>query len=289
MNGTIVHHVLGTLSVEGTPDSVFEPLGWFLDPARFEGACKVWRSRFRRSAVYSSLPVNARPSREEQAVQDCLTVYTDRNYRKAKVREEQFARAVLGACRWMERAGWVLPSIGGEPRRRDQRKWYPYNRGENARSPSPSAIVVATFNAAEDREALTGAGCDDVPGPMVAVPGGPSGRGATEGRMVRTERVVREWTERDAEGELQVLCEVITGWTMERGRGRAESLPDCKVNAGTPAPLSRFIRQTRPAVAAWQPDADQPGPVCDRTTCRPSDPAEMVWVEAGPRYYRAIH
>ena len=280
-----IHAVLGRMDVEGTPGTVFQPLGWMMDPGRWEAARRVWASRYRRSAHYLSVPPAMRASRLEEAVENCTTVYLTTDYEKAGVTDEQFARAVLRAGRWMERAGWILPQTGDAPRRRRERKWYPYNRGENSRSPSPAAIAHAARFSREDRAALTGEGCDDAPGPIVAVAGGPSGRGPTDGTMERTETVVREWVTPDSDGNLDIHTEIETGWRMNRGRGRAETLPACRVNGGTPAPLARFIRQAMPIGQAWRADADNPGPVCNRETCRPIDPAGVLWVrDAGERH-----
>ena len=108
---------------------------------------------------------------------------------------------------------------------------------------------------------------DDIPGKMVAVPGGPGGRGLTDGKMVPTVRIVREWIERG-----EPMAEIVTGWKMERKRGRARTYGACVVNAGKPAPRNRYR-------------APAPG---QRTVARDAGPRSMVPAyHPDPEAYRA--
>lgn len=237
----VKHRLFGTLGTEPIPGTVFNPRDYLADPGRFRDCLAWWEYKARRYGVGAGLPRALQESAIAQAGQDTLSVFLDRNYRKAGITADECTRAVMGAAAYMARSGYRASALGDSPvstggktRRKDTRKWYPFNRAQNCKSPNSATIVAESINAAEDRAALVGLG-DDIPGKMVAVPGGPGGRGLTDGKMIPTVRIVREWIERG-----EPMAEVETGWKMDRKRGRARQYAPCMVNAGKPAPRNRY-------------------------------------------------
>jgi hypothetical protein len=239
----INHRLFGTLGNQPVPGTVFNPHHYLADPGRFRDCLAWWEYKARRNGVGAGLPKALRESAIAQAGQDTLQVFLDRDYKAAGITADECSRAVMSAAAYMQRAGYRLSSIGDGPRlrRMKDRKWHPYNRAQNARTPNPAAIVAITLYASEDREALHGDG-DDIPGETVNVPGGPGGRGVTDGKMVATMDIVREWVERG-----EPMAEIVTGWKMERKRGRARRYAPCTVTAGKPAKPRRYARQSIPA------------------------------------------
>jgi hypothetical protein len=243
----IRHPAFGALSVPPAPGTVFDPLPLFLDPQRLPMLLKYWERRAARFGVGDGLSRKLKRAAIEQAGQDALQVFLDRDYEAAKITADDVTRAILGTARYMDRAGWRISQVGDGARRRDARKWFPLNRAENARTPNPAAIVAASYNAAEDREALMGAG-DDLPGVPVAVTGGKR-RAPGHGKMVRTVKVLRDWVERDAAGELQEMAEIETGWRMDRRRGCEQDYPACVVTDGRKMPKPHHTPTATPAAA----------------------------------------
>jgi hypothetical protein len=240
------HRLFGKMITAPATGTVFNPRHYLADPGRFKDCLYWWRYKAQRAGVGEGLPAMLRESALEQAAQDTLQVFLDRDYEEAGITEDEPARAVMGAAAFMRQAFYRLPSEGDNPRTRRRRLWYPYNRAVNTGTPNPAAIVAATFNATEDRTALMGEG-DDMPGEPVNVPGGPGGRGLTDGKMILADRTVREWVERDCYGELQEMAEVETYWKMDRKRGRAKTYRACVVTDGKPAPRNRHKPATKPA------------------------------------------
>lgn len=231
---TIRHRLFGRIVTDSAPGTVFDPLPYLACPGRFRDCLAWWAYKAARAGVGEGMPRRERESAIEDAAQNTLQVFLDRDYDEAGITADEPARAVMGAAAFMARAQYRLPTAGDAPRSRDRRLWFPYNRARNAGAPSPAAIVQTSYNAAEDRAALLG-DCDDMPGEVVSVPGGPSGRGLTDGKMVPTVKVLRTYV---LHGE--DFFEVETGWKMDRKRGRKENLPPCTVNAGKPMPRNRF-------------------------------------------------
>lgn len=226
------HRLFGLIVTAPAPGTVFNPMHYLADPGRFRDCLAWWRYKAARAGVGDGLPRDLREARLEQAAQDTLSVFLDRDYAAAKITADECTRAVVGAAAYMRRAFYHLPQVGDQPRRRDSRKWYPYNRSLNAGTPNPAAIVAASYNAAEDRAALMGEG-DDIPGEPVAVPGG-KGQPRGDGKMVPTTRVLREWIERGEE-----LAEIETGWKMDRRPGFEQVYPACIVTDGQSMPSRR--------------------------------------------------
>jgi hypothetical protein len=239
----VTHRLFGKMVTAPATGTVFNPRHYLADPGRFKDCLYWWRYKAQRAGVGDGLPAMLRESALDQAAQDTLQVFLDRDYKEAGITEDEPARAVMGAAAFMRQAFYRLPSEGDNPRSRDRRLWHPYNRAVNAGTPNPAAIVAATFNATEDRTALMG-DCDDMPGEPVNVPGGPGGRGLTDGKMAPTERIVAE---RIVDGE--TLVDIETGWKMVRKRGRAKTYRACVVTDGKPAPRNRHKPAAKPAAA----------------------------------------
>ena len=274
---TITHRLFGSIVTAPAPGTVFNPLCYLADPGRFKDVMWWWRYKASRALVGYGLQTAAREALLDLAEQDTLQVFLDRDYKAAGITDDEPTRAVMGAAAFMRRGYYRLPQVGDQPRRRDYRMWFPYNRALNAGTPNPAAVVATSFNAAEDREALCGA-CDDAPGKAVSVPGGPGGRGLTDGHMERTEVVVREWCERDHAGEMQEYVTTETGYRMSRKRGRARKYPPCVVIKGKPMPRNRH----KPEAPAMRSIPAMEG---DGTAWRASDP---VWQEVSPGHYVSL-
>ena len=228
----IRHRLFGLIVTNPAPGTVFNPRDYLADPGRFRDCMAWWKYKAARAGVGDGLPRGLREARLEQAAQDTLSVFLDRDYGKAKITADEPTRAVMGAAAYMRRAYYILPQVGDQPRRRNCRAWYPYNRALNAGTPNPSRIVAASFNATEDRAALMGEH-DDAPGDTVAVAGG-RGQPQGDGKMVATMRILRQWVERGEE-----FAEIETGWKMDRKRGKHREYLPCIVTGGKPQPRRR--------------------------------------------------
>lgn len=278
----IRHRLFGLLGTSPAPGTAFDPLHYLTDPGRLRDLLEWFRYRAGRAGVGSGLPRALRESAIEDAAQGALERFIDRDYRAEGITADEPARAILGTARYMDRAHWR----NGNGRRQEDRKWTPYNRGQNSKSANPAAIVAASLNAAEDRAALTGEGCDETMRlGTVAIPGG-AGRPLGEGKMVRTERIVRDWVEFDPEtGERRELAEVETGWRMDRRYGFRQEYPASTVAYAADGTETRRFNPPAP------PSAGIPSlPHGERVTMRPGDgPAyaadPVAYREALREYY----
>lgn len=235
------------------PGTVFDPLPVFRDPGMLPALQNWWERRAWRAGCGEGLPAAIRRAAVAQAADAMLTVFLDRDYAREGITASELFRAVATAFGVVRRNRWSAPA---DTRNVGKGRWFPWNRAQNSRSPSPAAIFHAARGTAEDTAALVGPGCDDEPtGATVPVPGGVRDV-PNHGRMVRTERVLREWVETDpATGERRELAEVETGWTMDRGRAhrtRMDFAP-CAVDPGRRAPLARFIPTAPPAAGVAPP------------------------------------
>ena len=268
---------------EPEPGTVFDPLPAFFDPQELPVALAFFRRRASRDGVGAGLSNDERAAALDEAAQRGLRLFIDRDYSRSGLTAACRVAAYLSAAAYMRRAQWREGSSGREydRGRRARGNAALFNRAAGSRAGhSPAAIVRAAEGVPGGLDALTGRGCDDLPGEAVTIPGGPSGRGATDGKIERVETVTRDRIETDAEGRRWQTTETVTGWRMARGRGRASTLPPATVTAGRPAPLARFVRQPLPTLAAWTPDG---GPVCNRTTAVPAGD----WIATGPgEWYR---
>lgn len=255
----IRHWLFGALAVQPVPGTVFDPRAFFLDPARLEHCLTYWRSRARRDGCGAGLSARLRESALDQAAQACLSHFMDADYRRLGITADEFARAVLLAYKRCRRAFWndAQGDRDAARQRRAVRKgWRPFNRAQASRTPDPARIVHAADALGMDPGTVTGEGiCDEIPGGLVTIPGGPSGRGETDGKMVNV--TLRERVRFIPGGafcrERVGLVDIETGWRMVRGRGWAQTLPPCTVREGIAAPRPVF----RPAPV---PQEGQPRP-----------------------------
>jgi hypothetical protein len=234
---------------EPEPGSVFDPMPLFFDPQELPLALAFFRRRASRDGVGAGLSNDERAAALDEAAQRGLRLFLDRDYSRSGLTAACRVAAYLSAAAYMRRAQWREGSHGREYDRGRKARGNAalYNRAAGSRAGhSPAAIYHAARGSAEDMAALVGTGCDDIPGEAVTIPGGPSGRGATDGKMERVETVARDRIETDDTGRRWQVTETVTGWRMARGRGRASTLPPATVNAGRPAPLARFVRQPLP-------------------------------------------
>ena len=266
-----VHPVVGQLRMPPAPGTAFNPYHYLTDPGRFAAVLGFFRWRAQRKGVGAGLSRRDRASALEDAAQSAVRLLTDRDYAREGIDADGCAWAVLSTAARMDRCHWLdraenTGSVDRPDRKHAAGNSVLYNRAAATRAGLSPAVIVAHGHG-EDRAALTGEGCDDVPGKAVAVPGGPSGRGATDGVMERYENVVATVIESETAGRSlagPVRSEVtttLTGWRMVRGRGRAETLPPALVVSGRPMPRDRHDRPTAPATRA---------PVENRTTARPT-------------------
>lgn len=220
------HRLWGRMDHPPAPGTVFDPLPFLADPGRFRDVVAYFEYRARRWGVGAGQPRHIRESAVADAGQNALARFIDRDYKAAGITADEVAKAIMGAARYMDRAHWRAP--GGTVENRE-REWFPYNRAQNSRSPDPAAIVAASFNAAEDREALMGAACDETL--FVGeqwFPGG-KGRPLGNGKMLATERVVRTVCRTIPGGPFckdsirETLVTVETGWKMDRRYGFAQT------------------------------------------------------------------
>jgi hypothetical protein len=248
----------GKVVVPPVPGTVFEPLSVFLDPGKLPALLKYWANRARRDGCGDGLPRAQRRAVCENAAQVCLSYFMDADYGALGITADETVRAILIAYRLARRRFWRDAAESKDyDRQRKQTGWYPYNRAQNSRTADPARI----FHAADTlgmspAVVLDGAGAEDIPGDTVTVPGGPSGRGETDGKMVCvTIRDVAVNVSGGAFCQARMELNVIeTRWRMKRGRGKARRLQACTVNAGQPANRGKYRQpapgpQTVPSVA----------------------------------------
>lgn len=311
---TIRHWLLGSLAVTPVPGTVFDPVAFFLDPSRLRDILAYWEARARRDGCGAGLPRALRAAACEQAAQACLSYFLAADYRRLGVTGDEFARAVLMAYKQARRRFWrdVDAHRDAERERRAVAKgWRPWNRAQNSRTPDPARIVHAADAMGMDPNAVDGRGVtDEVPGDLFIVPGGPAGRGETDGRMECV--TVRDIVHNQRGGafcaarlELQTTE---TRWRMVRGRGRATMLPPCVVREGVPMPRGRFAPGPMPGqiadalrphqgdgIGTWQPlaplppvDAGAAALAVERLLCGRAA-REAADNQYGSRAYRVTH
>jgi hypothetical protein len=278
---TIRHGVLGPLSVEPEPGTVFDPLPWFYFGGFLKALLAYFSYRAGRSGVGNGMPRQARAAALEDAAQAALEDFIDRDYAAAEITAPEIARAVLSTIGRMKRNGWRATRAGA-----DTVQWFPYNRGMDSRTPNPAAIVAAvdqfpdgqSVTGLDPMAALTGAGTDEQKVHRLNTPGGRC-RPRNHGKM-RPERIVRQWVERVPFVSVETLangggtaeklamdCErAVMGWTMVRGYSKSVAFPAARVwRTLDGVHTRRFSQYQPPQGMAW---ADDGGPVCGLTTRR---------------------
>jgi hypothetical protein len=261
----IVHPDLGTLR-QGASGAPFDALWYLTCPGRYDALRAFFRKRAARAMrkgkigtrhgeqelTHGRVGRDARASILEDAVTAAMDMFIHRDYAADGIDNDSPGLAALSVAAYMDRSKWkgmdaIRHGDGDGP------EWYPFNRVRAAACPTPSAILSALETVPDSTaDMLTGAGADDVPGPMVNVIGGPSGRGPTDGRMEWRETVTADYIESRPGGAFcrervrEHVTETMGEWKMKRGRGRKAVLPPCRVNAGMPAPLARYVRQPMP-------------------------------------------
>jgi hypothetical protein len=261
----IVHPDLGTLR-QGASGVPFDALWYLTCPGRYDALRAFFRKRAARAMrkgkigsrhgdqelTHGRIGRDARASILEDAVTAAMDMFIHRDYAADGIDNDSPGLAALSVAAYMDRSKWkgmdaIRHGDGDGP------EWYPFNRARAASCPTPSAILSALETVpGSTADMLTGAGADDVPGPMANVIGGPSGRGPTDGRMEWRETITADYIESRPGGAFcldrvrEHVTETMGEWKMKRGRGRKALLPPCRVNAGMPAPLARYVRQPIP-------------------------------------------
>ena len=254
--------MFGRVVVAPVPGTVFEPLPVFLDPGKLPALLKYWSARARRDGCGDGLPKEQRKAACENAAQVCLSYFLEADYAALGITADEVVRAILMAYRLARRRFWRDAAESKDyDRQRKQTGWFPYNRAQNSRTPDPARIFHAADSLGMAPDViLEGCGMDDIPGDTVAVPGGPSGRGETNGKMeCVTVRDVALNVNGGAFGRTRLELNMVEArWRMKRGRGKAKTLQPCTVNAGQPANVGRY---RQPAPGPWAVSRDS-GPRC---------------------------
>jgi hypothetical protein len=252
-----IRHQFGPIAPAPEPGTVFDPLPLFFDPGFLPAVLAWWTFKAYRAGCGDGLPANLRKARCEQAAQDTLTLFLDRDYDAAGITASETLRAVSTAFGMMRRALFRSPM----DHRPGERAWFPFNRAEASKSPNPAAIVAASFNAAEDREALQGDGKEEAPAGEVSIAGGkrrPNGHG----KMIRARVVERTTVEnvpfvtaeslaagRSICGRITVETETAREWwKMDRRRGYEQTYRPGTVRDSRQVSRPRF-KQTPPPAA----------------------------------------
>jgi hypothetical protein len=247
----------GKVVVPSIPGTVFDPLALFLDPGKLPALLQYWENRSRRDGCGDGLPKHLRKAACENAAQVCLSYFIDADYKALGITADEVVRAILMAYRLARRRFWKDAAAHADREReraaQERGAWFPYNRAQNSRTADPKRIFhAASAMGMETAVMVNGEGCDDIPGDTVAIPGGPSGRGETDGKMVPTMKVLRSYVVNGEE-----LADIETGWKMRRGRGKARKLPPCTVNAGKPENRGRYRRPAAGKVAAQRESGER--------------------------------
>jgi hypothetical protein len=241
----IEHRLFGQIVSEPAPGTVFDPLAYFTCPGRFRDVKAFLRHRAARAGVGSGLPRETRAAALDEAVQNGIDFILGRDYAAAGFDADQCAAAILSAAGWLDRAYWR--PIDAE-RRGDYSPVHPgdfllFNRAQTARAAgdNPAACVSAAESMGMVWSEVFSA-AHESPGPAVALPGGPSGRGETDGKMMRDGGRIR--------------------WRMKRGRGRAYTYAPGIVRDSIPTAAPRYVPGPRPAgrggPAVWRPIGGEP-------------------------------
>jgi hypothetical protein len=280
---------LGPIVVPTIPGTVLDPVAVFLDPGKLQTMLKYWERRAGRDGCGDGLPKHLRKAACEQAAQVCLTYFLDANYKALGITENEIVRAMLMAFKLAKRRFWK-DAAGHADAERARRQFAKaggdfnlFNRAQNSRTADPARLFHAADAMGLDTVLIVdGAGCDDIPGKALAIPGGPSGRGETDGKIECV--VVRDIVTSRPGGafcqDREELQHTDTRWRMKRGRGKARKLPPCLVIDGQPANRGRY-RQPAPGTMTVPRDS---GP---RSMLPAVGPDLEIYREALREYYAA--
>lgn len=223
----IQHRLFGGIVSPPVPGTVFNPLLYLTCPGRYRDVRGFFRSRAARAGVGAGLPRETRAAVLNDAVANAMDFFIHRDYAAAGFDADAACAALLSAARWLDRARWrsIDTNRVGENPRKGSGDFILYNRAQSSRV----ASAAAEFWAAESmgmvwREVFPE--LREIPGETVEIPGGPSGRGETDGKIVRDGGRVR--------------------WRMKRGRGRAAKLPACVVRDSVTVPAPRHVPTPTP-------------------------------------------
>lgn len=253
----ILHSVFGRIDTPASEDgAIFKPLVWLSCPGNMERLRRYGMRRFVRSGGADGLTGRIRQSRMDDAADMLLQVFTDRDYAKAGITEDEVGRAIMGAARYCDRAQWRH----GTGRRQGDRKPFPRVSSMSAGGDNPARIAAAIETVAarypsairreidrgNAREALIGSGGEEKTGESYAVEGG-SLYPETEGKMVPTATRTL-WIDRPGETEDGTpfrfsAVTIPAGWRMDRRKShKPEAYPPCIVEdaADTDGPAPRY-------------------------------------------------
>ena len=239
----------GPIVVASIPGTVLDPVAVFLDPGKLPAMLKYWERRAGRDGCGDGLPKHLRIAACEQAAQVCLTYFIDGDYKALGITENEIVRAMLMAFKLAKRRFWK-DAAGHADAERARRQFARsggdfnlFNRAQNSRTADPARLFHAADAMGLDTAVMVnGTGCDDIPGKAMAIPGGPAGRGETDGKMECV--VVRDIVTSRPGGafcqDREELQTIETRWRMKRGRGKAKKLHPCLVIDGQPANRGRY-------------------------------------------------
>jgi hypothetical protein len=253
----IMHPTFGRIDAPASEDgAIFNPLHWLSCPGNMERLRRYAVRRFMRSGGADGLTGRVRESRCDDAADMLLQVFTDRDYAKAGITEDEVGRAIMGAARYCDRAQWR----NGTGRRQGDRRYYPRVSSMSAGGDNPARLAAAIETVAarypsairseidrgNAREALCGLWDEEKTGEMYAVDGGTL-YPETDGRMVatatRTLWIERPGQTEDGESYRYAAVPVPAGWRMERRKAhRPEAYAACSVvdACDTDAPAPRY-------------------------------------------------
>jgi len=253
----VEHRLFGAVVSAPVPGTVFDPLAYLTCPGRYRDVKAFLRSRAARAGVGAGLPRETRAAVLNDATMHGMDFFIHRDYEAAGFDADACAAALLSAARWLDRARWR--SIDLEHRG----DYSPVHLGDFALYNRALVSMAAGDNPATAVAAAESMGMawgevfpaiHEIPGPMVSLPGGPSGRGETDGKMVRDGGSIK--------------------WRMKRGRGRAKRYAAGTVRDSIPTTPPRYVPGPMPTAAdgpiQWRGPAEKLGYASDREAYRAS-------------------
>jgi hypothetical protein len=235
----VEHRLFGRVLAEPVPGTVFDPLAYLTCPGRYRDVQAFFRSRASRAGIGAGLPRETRAAVLDEATMHGMDFFLHRDYEAAGFDADAATAALLSAGRWMDRARWRSIDTGrfGEYTRKGSGDFALFNRATTAMAAgdNPATAVAAAESMGMEWGEVFPA-IHEIPGRAVALPGGPSGRGETDGKMVRDGGRIR--------------------WRMKRGRGRAKTYGPGIVRDSIPTTAPRH--NPGPLPARWREGNDGP-------------------------------